>query len=66
VAVLRKLAAIGAADVSSHFRLVEADWEGTFARFRNLRRNLIDPKIVPRKGRAPRTTGAVQTPIPAG
>ena len=58
VAVLRRLAAIGAADVSIHLRPVEADREGTLARLRSLRRNLIDPKIALHEGRALKPAGA--------
>jgi hypothetical protein len=67
VAVLRRFAAIGAADVPSYLRLKEADREGTFARLRRLRRDPIDPKIALHKGRTLKPTGAVEpTPISAG
>ena len=67
VAVLRRLAAIGAADVPSYSRLKEADREGTLARLGSLRRNLLDPKFALHKGRTLKTTSAVQAaPIAAG
>jgi hypothetical protein len=50
-AVSRRLAAILAADVAGYSRLMEADEEGTLARLRGLRRDLIDPKIALWKGR---------------
>ena len=56
-AVSRRLAAILAADVAGYSRLVEADEEGTLARLKSLRRDLIDPKIALHKGRAVKTTG---------
>ena len=56
-AVSRQLAAIIAADVSGYSRLMEVDEEGTLARLRSLRRDLIDPKIALHKGRAVKTTG---------
>jgi adenylate cyclase len=67
VAVLRRLAAIGAADVPSYLRLQEADREGTLARLGSLRRNLLDPKFALHKGRTLKTTSAVQAaPMAAG
>ena len=39
-AVLRRLAAMLAADVAGYARLIEADEHGTLARLRNLRRTL--------------------------
>ncbi len=56
-AVSRRLAAILAADIAGYSRLIEADEEGTLARLRSLRRDLIDPKIAIRKGRAVKTAG---------
>ncbi len=56
-AVSRRLAAILAADVAGYSRLVEADEEGTLARLKSLRRDLIDPKIALHKGRTVKTTG---------
>jgi adenylate cyclase len=44
-AISRRLAAILAADVAGYSRLMERDEEGTLARLKSLRRDLIDPKI---------------------
>jgi len=44
--VQRRLAAILAADVAGYSRLTGADEEGTIARLRALRRELIDPPTV--------------------
>jgi class 3 adenylate cyclase len=56
-AISRRLAAILAADVAGYSRLMEADEEGTLARLKGLRRDLIDPKITLWKGRIVKTTG---------
>jgi len=56
-AVERKLAAILAADVAGYSRLVGLDEEGTLARLRALRRDLIDPTIASHRGRIVKTTG---------
>ncbi len=53
----RKLAAILAADVAGYSRLVGADEEGTVARIRALRSELIDPAIASNRGRIVKTTG---------
>jgi class 3 adenylate cyclase/pimeloyl-ACP methyl ester carboxylesterase len=53
----RKLAAILAADVAGYSRLIGADEEGTLARLRGLRRELIDPAIDTNRGRIVKTTG---------
>jgi adenylate cyclase len=55
--VERRLAAILAADVAGYSRLIEADEEGTLARLRALRAELIDSKIAGNKGRIVKTTG---------
>jgi adenylate cyclase len=55
--VERRLAAIFAADVAGYSRLIGADEEGTLALLRELRRQLIDPKIAEHKGRIVKTTG---------
>jgi len=55
--VERRLAAILAADVSGYSRLMEADEEGTLARLKTHRRELIDPKITEFGGRVVKTTG---------
>jgi adenylate cyclase len=56
-AVSRRLAAILAADIAGYSRLMEADEEGTLARLKSLRRDLIDPKIALWRGRIVKTTG---------
>jgi adenylate cyclase len=53
----RRLAAILAADVAGYSRLIGADEEGTLARLKADRRELIDPKIAEHKGRIVKTTG---------
>ena len=55
--VERKLAAILAADIAGYSRLMGADEEGTLARLKAHRRNLIDPKIAEHHGRIVKTTG---------
>jgi len=55
--VERRLAAILAADVAGYSRLMEADEEGTLARLKTHRRELIDPKITEFGGRIVKTTG---------
>jgi adenylate cyclase len=55
--VTRRLAAILAADVAGYSRLIGADEEGTLARLKAHRRELIDPKIAEHKGRIVKTTG---------
>jgi DNA-binding response OmpR family regulator len=47
----RRIAAILVADVAGYSRLVGEDEEGTLARLRRLRRELIDPEIAPRDRR---------------
>jgi adenylate cyclase len=56
-AVVRRLAAILAADVAGYSRLIEADEEGTLGRLKALRAEIIDPKITHHKGRIVKTTG---------
>jgi adenylate cyclase len=53
----RRLAAILAADVAGYSRLIRADEEGTIARLRILRRELIDPAIDAHSGRIIKTMG---------
>ena len=53
----RKLAAILAADVAGYSRLTGADEEGTLARIRALRSELIDPAISANRGRVANTAG---------
>jgi TolB-like protein len=55
--VQRRLAAILAADVVGYSRLTGVDEEGTIARLRALRRELIDPAIATHCGRIVKTTG---------
>ena len=55
--VQRRLAAILAADVVGYSRLTGTDEEGTIARLRALRRELIDPAIAEHRGRIVKTTG---------
>ena len=43
--IRRRLAAILAADVVGYSRLIRADEEGTLARLRSLRKEVIDPNI---------------------
>ena len=53
----RRLAAILAADVAGYSRLIGADEEGTLARLKAHRHELIDPKIAEHRGRMVKTTG---------
>src|SRR5271166_6403974 len=53
----RRLAAILAADIAGYSRLMGADEEGTLARLKAHRRELIDPKIAAHRGRLVKTTG---------
>jgi adenylate cyclase len=55
--VQRRLAAILAADVAGYSRLMGADEEGTLARLKALRHELLDPKINEHRGRIVKTTG---------
>ena len=55
--VQRRLAAIVAADIAGYSRLMGADEEGTLARLKLVRRELIDPKIEEYQGRIVKTTG---------
>ncbi len=55
--VERRLAAILAADVAGYSRLMGADEEGTLARLKAHRRELINPKIAEHQGRIVKTTG---------
>jgi TolB-like protein/class 3 adenylate cyclase/Tfp pilus assembly protein PilF len=55
--VERKLAAILAADIAGYSRLMGADEEGTLARLKAHRRELIDPQIAEHRGRIVKTTG---------
>jgi adenylate cyclase len=55
--VTRRLIAILAADVAGYSRLMGADEEGTLARLKAHRRELVDPKIAEHRGRIVKTTG---------
>src|SRR5256712_7243891 len=55
--VERKLMAILAADVAGYSKLMGADEEGTLARLKAHRRELVDPKIREHRGRIVKTTG---------
>jgi TolB-like protein len=55
--VERKLAAILAADVAGYSRMAGVDEEGTLARLRALRGDLIDPVIAAHHGRVVKRTG---------
>jgi adenylate cyclase len=55
--VARRLAAILAADVVGYSRMMGADEEGTLAALKNIRRDLIEPKIAEHEGRIVKTTG---------
>jgi class 3 adenylate cyclase/TolB-like protein len=55
--VQRRLAAILAADVAGYSRLIGLDEEGTIARLRALRRELIDPALTQYGGRVIKTMG---------
>src|ERR1700674_2509282 len=55
--VERRLAAILTADVAVYSRLMGADEEGTLARLKAHRRELVDPKIAEHRGRIVKTTG---------
>src|ERR1700683_614422 len=53
----RRLAAILAADVVGFSRLTGRDEEGTLARLKALRQDLIDPAVANHHGRLVKTTG---------
>jgi adenylate cyclase len=55
--VERRLTAILAADVAGYSRLMGVDEEGTLARLKAHRRELVDPKIAEHRGRIVKTTG---------
>jgi adenylate cyclase len=57
MASTRRLAAILAADVAGYSRLMGVDEEGTLARLKALRAELIDPNIAAHNGRIVKTTG---------
>jgi len=53
----RRLAAILAADVVGYSRLMRADEVGTLERLKSLRKDLVQPKIMERKGRIVKLMG---------
>jgi len=53
----RKLTAIVAADVAGYSRLMNADEEGTLARLKQHRKEVVDCKIAEHRGRIIKTTG---------
>src|SRR5882757_7371580 len=55
--VVRRLAAILAADVAGSCRLIGIDEEGTLAQLKALRKTLFDPKITDHRGRIVKNTG---------
>jgi adenylate cyclase len=55
--VQRRLAAVLAADVAGYSRLMGADEEGTLARLKAHRHDILDPKIGEHRGRIVKTTG---------
>jgi adenylate cyclase len=57
MAETRKIAVILVADVVGYSRLAGADEEGTLARLRALRNDLIDPAIAAHRGRVVKRTG---------
>ncbi len=57
MAETRKIAAILVADVVGYSRLAGADEEGTLARLRALRNDLIDPAVAAHHGRVVKRTG---------
>jgi TolB-like protein/class 3 adenylate cyclase len=57
MAETRKIAAILVADVVGHSRLAGADEEGTLARLRAMRSDLIDPAVAAHHGRTVKRTG---------
>src|SRR6202044_420475 len=57
MAETRKIAAILVADVVGYSRLAGADEEGTLARLRALRSDLINPAIATHRGRVVKRTG---------
>ena len=55
--VVRRLAAILAADVVGYSRMMGADEEGTLAALKTCRREVLDPTIAEHQGRIVKTTG---------
>ena len=59
MAETRKIAAILAADIVGFSRMASADEDGTLARLRALRSDLIDPTVAAHNGRVFRPTSHV-------
>jgi class 3 adenylate cyclase len=55
----RRLAAILAADVVGYSRLMGEDEAGTLARFKSLRKELVQPKIAGSRGRIVKLMGGL-------
>jgi adenylate cyclase len=55
--VERRLAAVLAADVAGHSRLMGSNEEGTLARLKAVRKTLVDPTIAFHRGRIVKATG---------
>ena len=53
----RKLTSVVVADVVGYSRLTAADEEGTLARLRELRSDLVDPAVARHRGRIVKTMG---------
>ena len=53
----RKLTAVVVADVVGYSRLTAADEEGTIARLRELRSEIVDPAVARHRGRIVKTMG---------
>jgi adenylate cyclase len=53
----RRLAAVLAADVAGYSLLMGSDEEGTLARLKAVRKDLVDPTLAKRRGRIVKTTG---------
>ena len=53
----RKLTSVMVADVVGYSRLTAADEEGTIARLRELRSELVDPAVARHRGRVVKTMG---------
>ena len=56
-AAVRRLAVILSADISGYSRLMQLDEEGTYARLRRQRRDLIEPTILEHHGKLIKYTG---------
>jgi adenylate cyclase len=53
----RRLAAVLVADVAGYSLLMGSDEEGTLARLKAVRKDLVDPTLAKRRGRIVKTTG---------